>query len=104
MKKKVLFFLGCAAIVFLLTLNLNLASFQNGNFRISLSSLINQALATGEGGTVYKWSNSIDCPGLGNGDYQVCQVNGYQNVCTNPGARTCNCGSSKNFNDDGNCD
>jgi hypothetical protein len=80
------------------------ASPQNRDFNFSLSSIIHQVLAESEGGTVYKWSNDIDCPGLGNGDYQVCQVNGFQNVCTNPGGRTCNCGSSSNWNKDGNCD
>jgi hypothetical protein len=85
------------------------AIFINVNFGAKSNILLTISLAdvetlAGEGGTVYKWSNDIDCPGLWNGDYQVCQVDGYQNVCTNPGGRTCTCGSSKNWNNDGNCD
>lgn len=41
--------------------------------------------------TIYKWSNSIDCPGWNTGDYQVCEANGSQNSCSNPGAKTCDC-------------
>lgn len=40
----------------------------------------------------YAWSNNIDCYGIGAGDYKVCQENGPQNACYEPGATTCTCG------------
>lgn len=51
------------------------------------------ALATpeGEGGN-YAWSKLIDCPGIGTGDYRVCESNGPGNSCSNPGGKTCDCG------------
>jgi len=71
---------------------------------INLNSMFTNAFADTEDPPVYKWSNDIDCPGFGNGNYQVCQENGMQNICSSPGSTTCNCGSPVNWNKDGNCD
>jgi hypothetical protein len=97
--KKLVFSLIGVAIATMAMVNVNLNS-QNDLSDFSLANV--EALTVEQ--TVYKWSNEIDCPGAGNGDYQVCQVGGTQNSCTNPGGTTCNCGSNKNWNNDGNCD
>lgn len=56
-----------------------------------------EALADGGegGGTIggpYYWSKLHDCPGIGTGDYRACESGGSGNSCSQPGAKTCDCG------------
>ncbi len=54
-----------------------------------------EAIAQGEGAEYpagYNWSNDIDCPGWFSGSYHVCEENGPGEPCTDPGAKTCQCG------------
>lgn len=48
----------------------------------------------GETQKEYRWSNDIECPGVWTGDYNVCQVNGYGNICNEPGGVNCTCGEN----------
>ena len=40
----------------------------------------------------FAWSIKIDCPKWFTGDYQVCEMNGPGNLCSEPGHKTCECG------------
>lgn len=51
-----------------------------------------EALTNGENDINYFWSSIIDCPGWFTGDYCICEENGTGNLCTEPGAKTCQCG------------
>ena len=46
--------------------------------------------------TTYEWSGTIDCDGIGTGDYEACIKNGSGNSCNEPGATTCDCGVNCN--------
>lgn len=51
-----------------------------------------EALTYDEYPAGYSWSGLIDCPGWFTGDYNVCEEGGPGNPCTDPGAKTCDCG------------
>ncbi|MDR2406811.1 MAG: hypothetical protein LBE13_01665 [Bacteroidales bacterium] len=90
--KKIAYSLIGIAVVSIAIVNVYLNLQNNYSSNISLINLEASTGETGETGeTVYKWSNEIDCPGWFTGDYHVCQINGYQNICTTPGYTTCTC-------------
>lgn len=45
-----------------------------------------------ENSKTYYWSALHDCPGIGTGDYRVCEENGPANSCSTAGEKTCECG------------
>ncbi|MCX6327680.1 MAG: hypothetical protein NT144_13670 [Bacteroidia bacterium] len=90
--KRISLIISLIAFIFAITVSILPSNMKDNS--ISLNTILQKAIAEGEGGDILKWSSDIDCPDPYPGDYNECVYMGVGNDCSTPNAVTCVCGVS----------
>ncbi|MCX6327681.1 MAG: hypothetical protein NT144_13675 [Bacteroidia bacterium] len=88
--KKISLIVSLIAVTFAVTVNILPSKSECNSF--TLNTILQNAIAEGEGGIKLYWSDDIDCPDPYSGDYNYCQYASGNSECDEYGDKTCDCG------------